>query len=81
MRTAENLARKCRNMISGDSVDATELRQSAVDALMASRKQRTRSKLISAGRALALELLDHVDNDADQANLAKASQQYEHLRI
>jgi len=63
---AEDLALKCWDAISGDSVDNTELRRAAVDCLFSSRAQRTRSRLISAGRKWALAVLDYVDS-GDQA--------------
>lgn len=61
-----------------------ELRQAAVDVLFTSRKQRTRCRLISAGRALALSVIQYVDSNGDpQAyrEVSRASRKYETLRI
>ena len=65
-------------------VNTDDLRQAAVHALFSSRKQRTRSRLVSAGRALALSVIQYADSNGDpQAyrDVVRASKKYETLRL
>lgn len=83
LRAAAGLALKVWDLLSGNSPDKTEFRQAAVTALFASKQQRTRSRLVSAGRDLAYAVIAWVDDGGDDADraMSRASQKYERLRV
>jgi hypothetical protein len=63
--------------------DTTHLRQAAVDCLFASKKLNTRSRTVTAARALALAVLGYSDHPSPETyrDLCRWSRKFEQLRL
>jgi hypothetical protein len=63
--------------------DTTELRSAATACLFTSRKVNTRSRLVTAGRALALSVIAYADNPGPVSyrDMCRWSRKFEQLRL
>jgi hypothetical protein len=63
--------------------DTTELRNAATACLFSSRKLNTRSRLVTAGRALALSVIAYADSPGPVSyrDLCRWSRKFEQLRL
>jgi hypothetical protein len=63
--------------------DTADLRQAAVDCLFASKKLNTRSRTVTAARALALAVLGYSDHPSPETyrDLCRWSRKFEQLRL
>jgi hypothetical protein len=63
--------------------DTSELRSAATACLFSSRKLNTRSRLVTAGRALALAVLGYSDHPSPETyrDLCRWSRKFEQLRL
>jgi hypothetical protein len=63
--------------------DTTELRSAATACLFSSRKLNTRSRTVTAARALALSVIAYVDNPGQESyrDLSRWSRKLEQLRL